>query len=69
VERSAAERSIVTRGDAAAQNDAPVPFHRVLGRVRRVERAGEHINLTQPQRTLRSRLFGWLNRLKFRSRQ
>ena len=50
LERASSERCILTRGDAASHNDAPVPLHRILGRVRRVERAGERIRMMAPRR-------------------
>lgn len=65
IEKSASERAVITRGDAAAQNDSPVPYHRVLGRVQRVERAGEHIDLRRPRRPLLKRLVAWLKHLRF----
>lgn len=65
VERSSSERAVVTRGDAASHNDGPVPIHRVLGRVKLVERAGERIKLVVPKRRLVQVLSGWLHRLKF----
>jgi signal peptidase I len=65
VERSSSERAVVTRGDAASHNDGPVPIHRVLGRVKLIERAGERINLVVPKRRLAQVISGWLHRLKF----
>lgn len=65
LERSASERCIVTRGDAASHNDTPVPVHRILGRVKRVERAGERIRMVVPKRSLPQTLLAWLHRLKF----
>lgn len=64
LERSSLERCIVTRGDAASHNDAPVPLHRILGRVRRVERAGERIRMVAPKRGLAQTLLGWLHRFR-----
>jgi len=65
LERSSSERGIVTRGDAASHNDVPVPLHRILGRVRRVERAGERIKMVVPKRTLAQTFNALLHRLKF----
>ena len=65
VERPSSERAIVTRGDAASHSDGPVPIHRVLGRVKLVERAGEQIRLVVPKRSVSQVLSGWLHRLKF----
>jgi signal peptidase I len=65
LERSSSERSIVTRGDAASHNDSPVPAHRILGRVKRVERAGERIRMVIPKRGFSQTLLAWLHRLKF----
>jgi signal peptidase I len=65
VERSSSERAVVTRGDAASHNDGPVPIHRVLGRVRLIERAGERIRMVVPNRGLTQIIAGWLHRLKF----
>ncbi|HSB08290.1 MAG TPA: signal peptidase I [Blastocatellia bacterium] len=65
LERSSSERCIVTRGDAASHNDGPVPLHRVLGRVSRVERAGERIKMVVPKLSPAQTLLSWLLRLKF----
>ena len=65
IERSASERAVVTRGDAASHNDGTVPIHRVLGRVKLVERAGERIKMVVPNRRLTQIALGWLHRLKF----
>jgi len=65
LERSSSERCIVTRGDAASHNDGPVPLHRVLGRVSRVERAGERIRMVVPKLSLSQTLLSWLLRLRF----
>lgn len=68
IERSSSERSVITRGDAASQNDPAVPLHRVLGRVKIVERAGARVKMVKPRRKLSSRLMAFLQRLKFWSR-
>jgi signal peptidase I len=65
LERSSSERCIVTRGDAASHHDSPVPLHRILGRVKRVERAGERIKMVIPKRSVPQTLLAWLHRLKF----
>jgi signal peptidase I len=65
VDRSATDRSIITRGDAASQNDLAVPLHRVLGKVKLVERAGERIDMIRPRQSLRQLIAAWLHRLKF----
>jgi signal peptidase I len=65
VERSNSERAVVTRGDAASHSDGPVPIHRVLGRVKLIERAGERIRMVVPTRGLAQLALGWLHRLKF----
>jgi len=65
IDRSSSEKSVLTRGDSATQNDLPVPIHRVLGRVKLVERAGERIKMVRPRRGLKGIFFGWLDRLKF----
>ena len=65
VERYASERCIVTRGDAASHNDEPVPLHRILGRVSRVERAGERIRMVVPRRTFAQIVMSWFHRLRF----
>lgn len=65
LERSSSERCIVTRADAASHNDGPVPLHRVLGRVSRVERAGERIRMVVPKLSLSQTLLSWLLRLRF----
>ena len=65
VERSQSERSVLTRGDAAAQTDVPVPVEKVLGRVKLVERGGEAIRHSQRSHRIKLRLMAWLHRLKF----
>ena len=60
-----AERSILTRGDSAAQNDLPVSIHRILGRVKLVERAGERIDMIRPKRSFTQLMASWFERLKF----
>jgi signal peptidase I len=59
------ERTILTRGDSAAQNDLPVSIHRVLGRVKLVERAGERIDMVRPRRSFAQLMASWVERLKF----
>ena len=65
IERSNSERAVVTRGDAASHSDGSVPIHRVLGRVRLIERAGERIRMVVPKRGFAQIALGWLHRLKF----
>lgn len=65
LERASSERCIVTRGDAASHNDGLVPFHRILGRVKRVERAGERIRMVVPKRSISQTMLAWLHHLKF----
>ena len=65
VERSNSERAVVTRGDAASHSDGAVPIHRVLGRVKLIERAGERIRMVVPKRGLAQIALGWFHRLKF----
>jgi len=65
LERSSSERCIVTRGDAASHSDSPVPLHRILGRVKRVERAGERIKMIVPKRSVSQAILAWVHRLKF----
>ena len=65
LERASSERCVITRGDRASHNDTPVPLHRVLGRVRRVERAGERIRMVVPKPSFAQTLLAWLHRLKF----
>ena len=65
LERSLSERCIVTRGDAASHNDVPVPLHRILGRVKRVERLGERIKMVVPKRSFLQTILAWLHRWKF----
>jgi signal peptidase I len=64
-----AERSILTRGDSAAQNDLPVSIHRILGRVKLVEREGERIDMVRPKRSFAQSfaqiMMSWIERLKF----
>jgi signal peptidase I len=65
IERSSAERAVVTRGDASAQNDLPVPVHRILGRVKVVEREGERIKMVRPTGKLTVRVRSFFERLRF----
>jgi signal peptidase I len=67
VERGSAERTVLTRGDAATQTDVPVPLEKVLGRVKLVERGGESVKMVQPRRKLLVRLRAWFDRIRFRS--
>ena len=53
------------RGDSATQSDLPIPLHRILGRVRLVERAGEQIKVAPPRRTFLRVVFGGVEKLKF----
>jgi signal peptidase I len=68
VERGASGRSIVTRGDASSQNDLPAPLHRILGRVKAVERAGERINVARPRNKLVTWMIARVKRLNFWSK-
>ena len=65
VEKSSSERMVVTRGDASSQTDAPVPLDRILGIVKRVERAGERVNMAGPKRGLSPWLTNLLRKFKF----
>jgi signal peptidase I len=65
LDRSSPERFILTRGDSATQSDLPIPLHRILGRVKLVERAGERIKVVRPRRGFLRITFGWLEKLKF----
>jgi signal peptidase I len=63
--KGSSERSVVTRGDAASQNDISVPIHRIMGKVKLIDRAGERITLKRSDYNVRLRFLGWLNRFKF----
>lgn len=67
IERSSSDRLVVTRGDAATQNDLAVPLNKILGRVKNVERAGESIKMIRPQSKFSQWLLALLKRLKFRA--
>ena len=69
VDRASSERSLVTRGDATSQNDIAIPEHRVLGRVKLVDRAGVRIKMEAPKQSFGSMLTSWLSRLRFWSRK
>ena len=60
-----ADRSVITRGDAASQNDLAVPFHRVLGRVKLIERAGEQIAVARSANRFCATIRSWFGFLKF----
>src|SRR5262249_39620561 len=64
IERSSSEKSIITRGDGATQNDLPVSLHRVLGRVRHVERAGEPVAMSAQRISLLDRVLTWFRRFR-----
>jgi signal peptidase I len=66
IERSSNERTVITRGDAASQNDLAVPLNKILGRVKHIERAGEPIKMIQPQSKFSIWLMALLKRLKLR---
>jgi signal peptidase I len=68
IERSLNERTVITRGDAASQNDLAVPLNKILGRVKHIERAGEQINMIQPQSRFSQWLVTLFKRLKLRSK-
>jgi signal peptidase I len=62
IDRSQSETVVITRGDASSQNDIPVQFHRVLGRVRTVERAGERIDVVSEKPPRNTGIRGWIAR-------
>jgi signal peptidase I len=66
IEKAASGRSVMTRGDASAQTDIPAPLHRILGRVRQVERAGERINVGRPRNKFIEKIISLVGRLRFR---
>jgi signal peptidase I len=63
--KGSSARAVVTRGDAASQNDIAVPVHRVLGKVELIDRAGEQITLVRTDHKVHLKLLTWLQRLKF----
>jgi signal peptidase I len=65
IDRTQVERAVITRGDGASQNDFPVPMHRVIGRVKIVERAGETVRMIGPRRSFKQTIRAILNRLRF----
>lgn len=67
IERASSGRAVLTRGDASAQNDIPAPLHRIMGRVRQVERAGERISVSRPKNKLVEKIMSLLARLTHRS--
>ncbi|HLG16696.1 MAG TPA: signal peptidase I [Blastocatellia bacterium] len=66
IERSEAERLVITRGDAAFQNDPPIPLSKIMGRVQLVERGGEAVEIRRPKSKLALALLGFIRRLRFR---
>lgn len=64
IERSSLDPSVITRGDASAQNDPPVPVQRVLGKISHIERAGGRVTLAEP----RPRAYRWLDLILARLR-
>jgi signal peptidase I len=69
IERSSNDRTVITRGDAATQNDLAVPLNKVLGRVKHIERAGEQIKMIQPKSKFSQWFLALLKRLKFQSKR
>jgi signal peptidase I len=65
LEQRSAGRYIVTRGDASATVDVPVPIHHIMGRVTSVNRAGEVIEVTLGDGGWRERVRRLLLRLGF----
>jgi signal peptidase I len=63
--KGSSARAVVTRGDAASQNDIAVPVHRVLGKVELIDRAGEQITLVRTDHKVHLKVLTWLQRLKF----
>jgi signal peptidase I len=63
--RGSAERAVITRGDAASQNDIAVPLHRVLGKVKLIDRAGEQITLSRTEYKVHLKILAWLKGFKF----
>lgn len=68
VEQRTAGRFIVTKGDASAVLDVPVPIHHVMGRVSAIERNGERMEVRSEPRTLRERFGALLERFGFKRR-
>jgi signal peptidase I len=67
IEKASSGRSVLTRGDASAQADIPASVHRILGRVRQVERAGERINVGRPRSRFIEKIMSLFGRLRLRS--
>lgn len=65
IERNQSERTVTTRGDSASQSDSPVPLHRVIGRVKLIERAGEPVKMVGPKLSFKQTILAFFNRLKF----
>lgn len=63
--RGSSERAVITRGDAASQNDIAVPIHRILGKVKVIDRAGEQITLSRTDYRIHVKFLAWLSRFKF----
>lgn len=68
IERSSSERIVITRGDAASQNDLAIPLTTILGRVKNIERAGESIKMIRPKSRFSRWLTTLLRRFKFWAR-
>jgi signal peptidase I len=65
IERSSSERLVITRGDAASQNDLAIPLTKILGRVKNIERAGESIKIVRPKSKFSRWISSLFKRLKF----
>lgn len=69
VERSSNDRTVITRGDAASQNDLAIPFNKILGRVKHIERAGEQIKMVQPMSKFSQWFLALLKRFRLYSKR
>ena len=68
IERTSQERLAITRGDASSQNDLAVPFNKIFGRVKHIERAGESVKMSHPGNQFQGWMDALLRRLKFWSK-
>src|ERR1044072_5182407 len=65
IERASGEKTITTRGDASSHNDLSVTIDKILGRVKNIERAGESIKVSRPNKSFSIWLLNFWKRLKF----
>jgi len=65
-EQRSGGRFVVTRADASATPDVPVPIHHIMGRVAAIDRNGERVDVKRPDSGLWDKIRMLLARFGFR---